>query len=398
MAGIARNAGARGGSGAGAAQGENGAGGALSGVLGVARRPCGESVAVSRNVAATGDGESAAAGAGGEELRVLLIGPHPLTVGGTQSVMRTIKECRIGADRISIRPTWNGYRQARNAQLVRKAAGAILRTDRATIIHAHLSNGGAYLRDGPLIALARRRGLRVVVTIHGYDFPEFAAAHPSFVRAVLRHAHGVLCLSEEALRTIGELGLGATARKLPNPLPIDHDSPPADTTEPVVLFAGAIGMRKGADVLVEAWRSLLARGTEGRCRVVGPIEDYRPPALARMSIEGAVDPRGIRPLIRAARVVTLPSRAEGMPMILTEALASGRPFVSTPVGGTAALAPCEGMIVPVEDPAALADALERFLADPSAARSVGERCRDFCRETRGPEVIGAELRTLYRSL
>jgi glycosyltransferase involved in cell wall biosynthesis len=343
-------------------------------------------------------------GAGGvaaredEELNVVLLGPHPLTVGGTQSVIRTIREWGIGADRISIRPTWSGPRQAPNARLVRKAAGAILRVNRATIVHAHLSNGGAYLRDGPLIALARARGLRVVVTIHGFDFPEFAAAHPRFARTILGCAHGVLCLSDEALEAVRRLEIPAQARKLANPLPIDAASRSAGDTEPVALFAGAIGTRKGVDVLVEAWRILLERGTAGRCRLVGPIEDYRPPSLDRMTVEGAVDPRCVKPLIRAARVVTLPSRAEGMPMILTEALAAGRPFVATAVGGTGALAPCEGMIVPVEDAGALADALERFLGDPRAAQSVGDRCREFCRETRGPEIIGAELRKFYRSL
>jgi glycosyltransferase involved in cell wall biosynthesis len=87
-----------------------------------------------------------------------------------------------------------------------------------------------------------------------------------------------------------------------------------------------------------------------------------------------------------------------MPMILTEALASGRPFVATPVGGTAELAPCEGMLVPVADPTALADALERFLHNAELAQSVGARCQQFCRDTRGPEVIGAQLRQFYESL
>jgi glycosyltransferase involved in cell wall biosynthesis len=331
-------------------------------------------------------------------MKVIHIGPHPLTVGGTQTVIRTIEEWGIGAEEISIRPTWNGAGQVGNAGLVRRAAGTLLRADRSTIVHVHISNGGAYLRDGPLIALARGRGLRVAVTIHGFDFPEFAAAHRRLARIALAPANGIICLSDEALEAVRDLGVGAKTRTLPNPVAIDADSPPAHETEPVALFAGAIGKRKGADVLQEAWRILLERGTPGRCRLVGPIEDYRPAPLERMSVEEAVDPRLVRPLIRDARVVTLPSRAEGMPMILTEALAAGRPFVATPVGGTDALAPCDGMIVPVEDPLALANAIERFLSDPQVAQTVGARCREFCRETRGPDVIGAELREFYRTL
>jgi glycosyltransferase involved in cell wall biosynthesis len=331
-------------------------------------------------------------------VEVIHVGPHPLTVGGTQTVIRTIDEWSIGADRTSIRPTWNGPQQVGNAALVRRAAGTLLRAGRETIVHVHMSNGGAYLRDGPLIALARARGLRVVVTIHGFDFPEFAAAHGRLARLALAPANGIICLSSEALEAVRALGVGAKARTLANPVAIDADSPPAHETEPVALFAGAIGRRKGADVLHEAWRILLDRGIPGSCRLVGPIEDYRPAPLERMSVEGAVDPRRVRPLIRDARVVTLPSRAEGMPMILTEALAAGRPFVATPVGGTDALAPCDGMIVPVGDPEALAGAIERFLSDPAAAQRVGARCREFCEETRGPEVIGAELREFYSAL
>lgn len=330
--------------------------------------------------------------------KVVHIGPHPLTVGGTQTVIRTIADFSIGADRISIKPTWNESRLLANSQLVRHAAGTILRADPDTIIHVHLSNGGAYVRDGPLIALARRRGLRVAVSIHGFDFPEFSYAHPRLVRAILSHAHGIICLSEEARGALQRLDIVAKIVRMNNPIAIDDASPAVLDTQPVALFAGTIGKRKGTDVLVEAWRILLERGTEGRCRLVGPIDDYQPPPLDRMSIEDPVDPRNIRPLIRAARVVVLPSRAEGMPMILTEALASGRPFIATPVGGTAELAPFEDMLVPVDDATALADALERFLTDHDRAQLVGARCQQFCRDTRGPETIDIELKNFYRAL
>jgi hypothetical protein len=331
-------------------------------------------------------------------LKVVHVGPHPLTVGGTQSVIRTITDFGIGADEISVKPTWNEPRLIANSQLVGRAAGTILRASPDTIVHVHMSAGGAYVRDGPLMALARSRGLRVAVSIHGHNFPEFCDAHPRFVKAVLSKAHGILCLSEKAKSAIQGLGVTGHVRRLANPVAIDEDAPPVYGTRPVALFAGAIGKRKGVDVLVEAWRMLLDRGTDGHCRLVGPIEDYTPAPLSQMSIEGSVDPRNVRPLIHSARVVVLPSRAEGMPMILTEALAAGRPFVATPAGGTDELAPCEGMIVPVDDAGALADAIERFLTDPESAQRVGTRCQQFCRDTRAPEVIDVELRNFYRAL
>ncbi|HTU77801.1 MAG TPA: glycosyltransferase family 4 protein [Solirubrobacteraceae bacterium] len=331
-------------------------------------------------------------------IKVIHVGPHPLTVGGTQSVIRTIVDFGIGADDISVKPTWNESRLFANSQLVRRAAGAILRASSDTIIHVHLSNGGAYLRDGPLIALARARGLLVVVTIHGFDFPGFSDAHPRLVRQILSHANGVLCLSDEAKNALYRLDIKAHIKRLHNPVPIDEDAPPVRATEPVALFAGTIGKRKGVDLLIDAWQMLLDRKVEGRCRLVGPIDDYNPPRLDRMTIEDPVDPRSVGPLIRSSRVVVLPSRAEGMPMILTEALAAGRPFVATPVGGTQELAPCEEMIVPVDDAPALARAMALFLTDPTAAQRVGIQCQRFCMETRGPEIIGSQLRAFYQTL
>jgi len=335
---------------------------------------------------------------GSRMIKVIHIGPHPLTVGGTQSVIRTITDHSIGADRLRVRPTWDGPRLIANLQLVRRAAGTILRADPETIIHVHLSNGGAYLRDGPLIALARSRGLRVVVSIHGFDFPEFSDTNPRLVGTIMSKAHGILCLSEETKNAVGRLCTDAHVMRLANPVAIDESSPPVRTTDPVVLFAGTVGKRKGADVLVEAWRILLGRKVEGRCRLVGPIDDYTPPQLDKMSVEDPVDPRSIKPLIHAARIVVLPSRAEGMPMILTEALAAGRPFVATPVGGTSELAPCQDMLVPVGDANALAGAIERFLVSPHEAQRVGDLCRQLCIETRGPDVIDRQLRAFYESL
>ena len=331
-------------------------------------------------------------------MKVIHIGPHPLTVGGTQSVIRTIFDFHIGADEISVKPTWNESRLLANSQLVRRAAGSILRADPDTIVHVHLSSGGAYLRDGPLVALARARRLRVVISLHGSDFPEFSNAHPMLVGAILSRAHGILYLADETKRAIHRLGVDGRVRKLANPVTIDEDSPPVHTTEPVALFAGRISRLKGVDVLADAWQMLLNRGVEGRCRLVGPRDDYDPPDLDRLSVEEPVDPRAIKSLIRSSRMVVLPSRSEGMPMILTEALAAGRPFVATPVGGTGELAPCREMLVSVGDASALAGAMERFLTDPDAAQRVGTRCQQFCRETRGPGVIDAELREFYRTL
>jgi len=81
-------------------------------------------------------------------------------------------------------------------------------------------------------------------------------------------------------------------------------------------------------------------------------------------------------------------------MILTEAMAAARPFVSTPTGGTASLAD-GGLIVPVEDHQALAEALIELLADSERAQSLGTAGQMYCRDTMSPEAVGVSLGRLY---
>jgi glycosyltransferase involved in cell wall biosynthesis len=82
-------------------------------------------------------------------------------------------------------------------------------------------------------------------------------------------------------------------------------------------------------------------------------------------------------LLETLDVVALPSWTEGLPLVLLEAMARGRPVVATTVGGTPELVTDgeTGLLVPPRDPEALADALRRVLGDAELARRLGEAAR-----------------------
>jgi glycosyltransferase involved in cell wall biosynthesis len=233
--------------------------------------------------------------------------------------------------------------------------------------------------------------------MHGADFLPFARQRPRLATTVLRHAHVITCLDQEVLDLVRRLAPRAQVALMPNPVPIDRNSHYASETEEIVLFAGEIGLRKGVDVLCRAWPLVADARPSARCLVVGPVNDFVVPDIERLEVRPPVGAQDMTELILAARVIALPSRAEGMPMILTEAMSVGRPFVSTPVGGTPELAE-GGVLVAVEDHIDLANRLIEILADPLLAHTLGEQGRRFCAETRSTAAVGAQLRQLYRAV
>ncbi|HEX4482992.1 MAG TPA: glycosyltransferase family 4 protein [Solirubrobacteraceae bacterium] len=322
-------------------------------------------------------------------------GPDPAEVGGMASVIRVITEHSIGSDDVRFHPTWRWRSRAATCRLTLAAACKIVALRRGEIAHVHLSERGSFVREGILIALARMRGTTAVVTIHGADFLTFAHSRPRLVVAVLGRSSLITCLDTAVLDYVRRVVPRVRAEMLPNPVPMDETSPPADETSEVILFAGEIGIRKGADVLLGAWRMIAAARPSARCIMVGPANGFTVPEVERLTVRGVVGPNEMQALIRSARVVALPSRAEGMPMALTEAMSGGRAFVSTPVGGIPELARSGGVLVPVGDEVELARCLGMFLDSPDLAKRLGERARQYCGETRSVAVIDARLRELY---
>ena len=328
-------------------------------------------------------------------LSVHHFGPDPTAVGGMATVIRVLTEYNVGGDAVDSHPTWRPQSDLSTARLVAASTRALLHIPATDVAHIHLSERGAFLREGMFVALAHKRGLVTVATIHGASFMPFARRFPRLVSAVLRRADLVTCLDQEVLDFV-RLHVPQTRSALvPNPVFIDSSFIPADTTAELVVFAGEIGLRKGADVLCRAWRDVAQRRPEARCLMVGPVTDFEPPSAERLEVRPPVGPVEIDAILQEARVVALPSRAEGVPMVLTEAMSKGRAFVSTPVGGIPELAGKGGVLVPVGDETNLADSLVSLLADPDRARAIGERGRQFCEETRSVAVIDARLRQLY---
>ena len=229
------------------------------------------------------------------------------------------------------------------------------------------------------VHLAHQAGLPAVIKIVGTDVL-VSGRHGRRRRKVaeaLREADGVVAVSRDLARHAAELG--AEPRRIwvvPEGVDTGLFSP-GDRGEararlglaaatPTVLFVGNVLMSKGAGVLVEACGLLARRGLDFACHLVGRGRDEpRVRALvARRALDGRVTLAGPRPLAelpdwyRACDVVALPSFSEGIPNVLREARACGRPFVATRVGGIPEIAePGSSLLVPPGSATELADAL-----------------------------------------
>lgn len=154
----------------------------------------------------------------------------------------------------------------------------------------------------------------------------------------------------------------------------------------VVLYCGRVHNEKGIDTLVEAWRRLALPPEIARLIVVGEADpvSYRNSLIAQAvsGIEWLPPSNDVVTLMHAADVLVLPSRSEGFPRVVVEAMATGLPVIATRVGGTPeALRGFEDTMVEPNDAVGLASKLALMRRWRQDDPTLGERCarhvRDF---------------------
>jgi glycosyltransferase involved in cell wall biosynthesis len=335
-------------------------------------------------------------GAGGGPLSVHHFGPDTAYTGGMATVLMLFREQRIGADSVELHSTWVPDSRMRTAMLTWDALKVVRGLSAGTVVHVHLSTRGSLLRKGTILAYAARRGLPRVISMHGADFVESVDRYRGLATRVLRLANAITALSEDVEAEARRLAPGVLVRAVPNPVMVDEFVAPVTQAGSTALFAGEIGLRKGADVLTRAWPTVHDALPLAQCIVIGPKGDFAMSDGDGLRVLPPQPPEAIRAMLRDARVAVLPSRAEGMPMFLLEAMATGRPFVSTPVGAIPGLAASGGLLAAVGDHEQLAAALIRLLDDPVLAQRLGDSGREFCLATRSPAVVSAAYREIYR--
>lgn len=280
-----------------------------------------------------------------------------------------------------------------SVRLALRAALEVLRLPRGrSVVAAHLSGGGSFVREGLLLRLAHARGLATAAHLHGSSFVAFARRHPRLVRWVLSGADRVVSLSEASSAVAAAAVPAHRVHLVPNAVRLGGTAEGED----LVVFGGSVGRRKGVDVLLAAWSQVRAPGW--RLAVAGPVLEPEVVSGAAGSVDllGAVPHAELLRLLERSRAAVLPSRDEAMPVFVLEAMARGNAVVATDVGGVAAvLGAGRGLVVPPGDVEALRDALQRVVSDAGLREQLSGAAHEAARAEFSTDVVFPQLQEVW---
>lgn len=352
-----------------------------------------------------------------ERPRVLQMGPDPGNRGGMSSALRSLFESPLAdAYELEMLPT---YRSPKPLLRLGIFALSLLKLTlwslrgRGRVVHVHMTVRASTYRKAVVVLWAKALRRRVVLQSHSgakeiaHYRGKLDRVSLALIRTGIHAADRVIAVSAAGAEALSEAYDVEDVEVVPNPAPSvpPFDRPPTTDAGPLFAYLGGFANpAKGADTLLAALEIVLERAPDLRLTLAGPGE---PPAQAEALVAantgltwaGWLDPEQKDALLQSAEAFVMPSRSEGLPMALLEAMAYRMASVATEVGGIPELVEdgVDGLLVPADDPNALAAAIVSLAEDAplrerlaTAARARAERLDDV-------EVAG-RLERIYASL
>lgn len=276
-----------------------------------------------------------------------------------------------------------------------------------------------YPRFDMCVLLGRVIGIPTFASFQGGDYQRSHIER--FLRPLaLRACSGLIIAPRSEIRRVRQrYGISpARIARIFNPIDIDTWRPSdgerarrqlsIPVSARVAVWHGRVDMqKKGLDVLLAAWEIVCHKRSDRPPTLLlvgtGPDAGALHQRITDMQESNVVwideftsDRSILRTFLSAANVYVFPSRHEGFPVAPIEAMACGLPIVATDVSGIPDILErgeaSGGVVVPVNDPEALASALGRLLDNPDESRELGKHARKRVEELFSLRVVGEQLR------
>ena len=352
--------------------------------------------------------------AGKNNLQVLMIGPSLQSRGGMATVERQLME-RLSDAGVQARfiSTYDDCGKAKKAAIALSAYARFCRAlKEADIVHAHMASRGSYERKALFLKKAISKKKKTVIHLHGGEFgmwfdDELGDKKCDEIRVLFNSVDAVIVLSEEWQQWLVSRGFA------PKRLVVMHNAVPvpAQPCSPCshqdVLFLGRLDARKSPDVLLRASRTMLEQHPNAKLLFGGDGYPERYEALARelgiaerCEFLGWITGEDKERLFERAGVYCLPSKNEGMPMSVLEAMAHGVPTIATPVGGVPQVIKdgVNGYLMPVDDERRLSELLCNLMNDSGLRAHIGRAGREGIARDFNIELVVDRLCRMYEGL
>jgi glycosyltransferase involved in cell wall biosynthesis len=282
---------------------------------------------------------------------------------------------------------------------------------RPDIVHIHFASGASFYRKSFFVIFARVFQKKIVLHCHAPDFHVFykdrGRLGQEFIRFILSSADVMLVVSEQWRRYFAGLSLNVPIRVLYNPVVCPVEVHHANNANPVVLFLGRLGKRKGTYDILRAIPYILETcpkaefwfGGDGDVEQVSTILSKEPWGK-HVRLLGWVRGKKKEETLLQASMLLLPSYHEGMPIAILEAMAYGLPIVSTPVGGIseAVVDGQVGFLVQPGDVEAIAQKTILLLKSFELRHNMGAKAREHAIKKFEISSVVEQLFAIYGSL
>ena len=225
----------------------------------------------------------------------------------------------------------------------------------------------------------------LVVTALGSDFKQESGL---FLSILTKTADAITTINEEWTKLLKQK-TDCSVFYTPNGVEVSKDEVDPRvrfgiaSSEVVVLYIGALRRVKGADILSDVARIVGQKDKFMRFLVIGPGDpsEFNLSDLPNVMVAGRLPPHEVLALISGCDIFILPSRHEGRPNALLEAMAAGLPSVATRLPGVIeVLTENCGIVMNTESPSEMADAICLLARDPEKRRMMGKNAKSRIRE------------------